>query len=147
MPTPYSQVFDSFLSKIEDSYYASLTDTEIEIDLTKILNSSLIHFTYPKVNIFLKDDTTKTFQLDIPYQEVEIISRCMVKEWISRQTKSINLIKQALTDREFKMTSQANHLLALLELQKENNEELETLFTKYSYTSDLKANYDGLAGD
>lgn len=147
MPTPYSEVFDSFLSKIEDSYYANLTDNEIETDLIKLLNSSLIHFSYPKVDIFLKDDRSKQFQLDIPYAERELISRCMVKEWIGRQIKNVNVIKQAMTDRDFKLTSQANHLIALLDLQKNNDEELETLFTKYSYNTNLKANYDGLAGE
>jgi hypothetical protein len=146
MPTPYSQVFDSFLSKIEDNTYVTLTDPEIETDLTKLLNSALIHFTYPKVDIFSKDDDNLEFLNDIPYAEIEIISRCMVKEWISRQVKSVNLIKQALTDRDFQLTSQANHLKALLDLQGHNESEIENLLTKYSYSNNLKANYDGLAG-
>jgi len=146
MSTPYSQIFDSFLGKIEDDIYLKMTDIEVQNDLTKLLNSSLIHFTFPKVNIFLKDDSAQTFQLDIPYAEVEIISRCMVKEWIGRQIKSINVIRQALTDKDFNLTSQANHLKALLDLQEKNDLEFEKLLTKYSYSNNLKANYDGLAG-
>jgi len=146
MPTPYSQVFDSFLGKIEDDAYLKLTDSEVENDLIKLLNSSLIHFTFPKVNIFLKDDLAQTFELDIPYAEIEIISRCMKKEWIDRQITSVNIIKQALTDKDFNLTSQANHLKVLLDLQDKNEFELEKLLTKYSYSNNLKANYSGLAG-
>ena len=147
MPTPYSQVFDSFLSKIEDSTYLALTDPEIETDLTKLLNSSLIHFTYPKVDIFSKDDENLEFLNDISYSEIEIIARCMVKEWTGRKIRNIKLIEQALSDRDFKLTSQANHLQALLDLQKYNDSEIENLLTKYSYSNNLKADYSGLAGD
>jgi hypothetical protein len=147
MPTPYSQVFDSFLSKIEDTSYLILTDPEIETDLIKLLNSSLIHFTYPKVDIFQKDDELQTFTLDIPYAEIEIISRMMVKEWTGRKIRNIRLIEQALSDRDFKLTSQANHLQALLDLQKYNDSEIEKLLAKYSYSNNLKADYSGLAGD
>jgi hypothetical protein len=147
MPTPYSQVFDSFLSKIEDTSYLILTDPEIETDLIKLLNSSLIHFTYPKVDIFQKDDELQTFTLDIPYAEIEIISRMMVKEWTGRKIHNIRLIEQALSDRDFKLTSQANHLQALLDLQKYNDSEIEKLLAKYSYSNNLKADYSGLAGD
>jgi hypothetical protein len=147
MPTPYNQVFDSFLSKIEDTSYLILTDPEIEIDLIKLLNSSLIHFTYPKVDIFQKDDELQTFTLDIPYAEIEIISRMMVKEWTGRKIRNIRLIEQALSDRDFKLTSQANHLQALLDLQKYNDSEIEKLLAKYSYSNNLKADYSGLAGD
>lgn len=147
MSTPYSKVFDSFLSKIEDTRYLEMTNEEVVNDLLKLLNSAIVRFEYPKVDILDKDDTSETFNLEISHIEVEIIANLMTLEWIKRQTKSISLIKQAMTDRDFKLTSQANHLKVLMELKLDIEKDVNELKNKYSYQNNHKANFDGLAGD
>lgn len=147
MPTPYEKIFNSFLGKIEDDLYTSLTTEDAETDLIKLLNSAIIHFDFPKVNIFDKDDTTKTFAENLNLHEIEILATLMKAEWIKRQINNVNLLRQMLGSKDFALTSQANHLKSLVELKSETDKDVEKLLTKYSYTANRESLYDGLSGD
>lgn len=148
MPTPYSNLFNSFLSKIEDDLYAQYTKEQLDSDLIDLLNSAIINFEYPKVDIYNKNDETQEFIEDLSIFEIEILANLMTLEWIKRQIKSIYVIKQAMTDSDFRITSQANHLKMLLELKKVTESDIDKLQNKYSYrTSNHQANFEGLAGD
>jgi hypothetical protein len=146
MSTPYETIFDSFLSKIEDDLYTNL-DFDIESDMTKLMNSACIQFQFPKVNIFDKDDTMQQFNVDLSPYEIEIISNLMKLEWIKRKINSTRLLEQMIGDKDFRLTSQANHLKVLMDLKVETETEINSLVTKYSYTNDRQSLYGGLSGD
>lgn len=146
MSTPYSEVFDSFLSKIEDIDYAKMEKQDVEKDMITLLTSACVQFEYPKVNIDERDDSSMFFYVQLNQSEIEILSTLMTLEWIKRKIKSISVIRQAMTDRDFRLTSQANHLNTLLRLKKDTENDIEKLKTTYSYTTNRKPNYDGLAG-
>ncbi len=120
----------------------------MDSDLIDLLNSAIINFEYPKVDIYNKNDETQEFNEDLSIFEIEILANLMTLEWIKRQIKSIYVIKQAMTDSDFRITSQANHLKMLLELKKVTESDIDKLQNKYSYrTSNHQANFEGLAGD
>jgi hypothetical protein len=146
MTTPFEKVFDSFLSKIEDDLYTSLS-IDVEADLTKLLNSAIVQFDFPKVDIFDKDDTLQLFNVDLSIYEIEILSNFMKLEWIKRQMNSVSLLKQMLGDKDFRLTSQANHLKVLIDLKTETEKEINSMVTKYSYTNNRQSLYGGLSGD
>jgi hypothetical protein len=146
MTTPFEKVFNSFLSKIEDNLYGNL-DFDIEADLTKILNSAIVQFDFPKVDIFDKDDDLQQFNVDLSLHEIEILANLMKLEWIKRQMNSVSLLKQMIGDKDFRLTSQANHLKVLIDLKMETEKEINSLVTKYSYTNDRQSLYGGLSGD
>jgi hypothetical protein len=56
-------------------------------------------------------------------------------------------MKQMIGDKDFRLTSQANHLKVLLDLKNETEKEINSLITKYSYTSDRQSLYGGLSGE
>lgn len=147
MSTPYSTLFDSFLAKIEDVRYQNMTQLEAEDDMIKLLNSAIVSFEYPKVDVYDKDDVLKQFNQVLGVKEVEILANLMKLEWINRQMNSIYLLKQSLTNSDFKMTSQAHHLQSLIKLKNETENFINDLKTKYSYSKDHKANFYGLAGE
>jgi hypothetical protein len=146
MSTPFEKVFDSFLSKIEDDLYTSLS-VDNEADLTKLLNGAIVQFDFPKVNIFDKDDDMQQFNVDLSIHEIEILANLMKLEWIKRQLNSVSLLKQMLGDKDFRLTSQANHLKVLIDLKMETEKEINSLVTKYSYTNNRQSLYGGLSGD
>jgi hypothetical protein len=146
MSTPFEKVFDSFLSKIEDDLYTSLS-VDIEADLTKLLNGAIVQFDFPKVDIFDKDDNMQQFNVDLSIHEIEILANLMKLEWIKRQLNSVSLLKQMLGDKDFRLTSQANHLKVLIDLKMETEKEINSLVTKYSYTNNRQSLYGGLSGD
>jgi hypothetical protein len=146
MSTPFEKVFDSFLSKIDDNLYSNL-EFDVEADLTKLLNSAIVQFDFPKVDIFDKDDDLRQFNVDLSIHEIEILSNLMKLEWIKRQMNSVNLLKQMIGDKDFRLTSQANHLKVLIDLKMETEKEINSLMTKYSYTNNRQSLYGGLSGD
>ena len=146
MTTPFDKLFDSFLSKIEDDLYANLS-VDVEADMTKLLNSAIVQFDFPKVDIFDKDDTTQQFNVDLSIHEIEILSNLMKLEWIKRQMNSTRILQQQLGDKDFRLTSQANHLKVLIDLKSETEKEVKSLITKYSYTNNRQSLYGGLSGD
>lgn len=146
MSTPFNKVFDSFLSKIEDALYNN-PEFNVEADLTKLLNGAIVQFDFPKVDIFDKDDITQQFNVDLSIHEIEILSNLMKLEWIKRQLNSVNLLKQLIGDKDFRLTSQANHLKVLIDLKLETEKEINTIMTKYSYTNNRQTLYGGLSGD
>ena len=146
MSTPFEKVFDSFLSKIEDDLYANL-EFDATADMTKLLNSAIVQFDFPKVDVFDKEDSFQQFNVDLSIHEIEIISNLMTLEWIKRKMKSVRLLEQMLGDKDFRLTSQANHLKVLIDLKNETEKEIQSLVTKYSYTNNRQSLYGGLSGD
>jgi hypothetical protein len=147
MPTPYTKVFDSFLSKIDDPLYTTLATDEAESDMTSLLNSAIVQFDFPKVSLVDKDDELLTFTYDLSLSEIEILATLMKLEWVKREIHGIHLLRQQLSSKDFGLTSQANHLKILIELKAETDRDIQTLLTKYSYISNRQSLYEGLAGD
>lgn len=146
MSTPYSKIFSSFIGKLEDDIYANMNPGDIEADMVVLLNSAIPEFEYPKVDISNKNDETKEFTDNLSVDAIDILGSLMVLEWITRQTLSLNLVKQKLSDKDFRLTSQAAHLQALLELKRETAQDIERLKTRYSYRDSNKPNFSGLSG-
>jgi hypothetical protein len=146
MSTPYENVFDSFLSKIEDDFYTNI-QFDIEADLTKLLNTAIVQFDFPKVDILDKDDVMQQFNIDLSLHEIEILANFMKLEWIKRKINSASLLQQMIGDKDFRLTSQANHLKVLIDLKSETEKEINSLVTKYSYTNNRQSLYGGLSGD
>jgi hypothetical protein len=87
------------------------------------------------------------FNVDLSPYEIEIISNLMKLEWIKRKINSTRLLEQMIGDKDFRLTSQANHLKVLMDLKVETETEINSLVTKYSYTTDRQSLYGGLSGD
>lgn len=152
MGTPYSRVYNSFLSKVTDYLYGSFTEEELTQDLTNLLDASIVEFEYPKINIRDKNNENQLFNANLSYDEIEIISYLMVERWLERQINDIQLIKQRFSNKDFQFTSQANHLIALMKNQERLQKKIVQLKRKYSYrkTSDQHnvADFSGLnSGD
>ena len=153
MSTPYEKVFTPFLSKVKDDYYANLniTDEEKIEDMILLMNDAIEHFEYPKFDLDSRNDTLQIFNDNLDNATINIITSLMKLQWIERQIYDIELLRQRFSDRDFKKTSQAEHLSQLIKLQKETELECGKLKTKYSYSKTIdskrKANFDSLAGD
>lgn len=148
MATPYAKVFDSFLSKIEDTRYSTFSEPDLIADLTKLLNAGIVNFEYPKINIFDKNDVGQIFNVDLSVFEVEIIGLLMKHEWLKREIYSTRTLEQMFSTSDFRLTSQAAHLEALLKLEKETRNEITTRKRKYSYRGqNNRPDFSGLSGD
>ena len=115
--TPFSVVYDRFLSKITDDMYMELTVEETEKLLFDLLQSALPWFEFPRVDLSLKNDVE--FLNKLSDEEINIIATYMIVEWMGQQLATIELIRMKYSGSDFKFTSQANHMHKLKDLQKE----------------------------
>lgn len=114
MNTPFQEVFDAFLSKVVEYSFLSLTEEELEEELTMKLKSA-----FPKA--MLKD-----VKLDLDYGEftrelsaleIEALSYWLVYEWITPKVNNVELFQYRLGSKDYERFSEANHLRTMIEIK------------------------------
>lgn len=137
--TPFQYIYDRFLNKITDDMYLEITEEETRADLKNILISALPYFIKPKFAVYNYNLEKEEFNLSLTNEEIEIISELMVLVWLKRQIANVDIIKMKYSTKDFQLTSQANHLKVLLELQKqleENCNKLQRLYLRRELTEE-----------
>lgn len=131
MPVPYSNIYDMFLSDIKD---CTLLDFDAE-DREKILDDLRIkaetQFKQCKNDLSDKDDIEKQYNSDLTIEEQLIIATIMRKFWMNDKIYNLSLLKQAMSTKDWKQTSQAEHLLRLTVLMSELNKEISKMIVDY----------------
>ncbi|MEK5036304.1 hypothetical protein MKY96_33165 [Paenibacillus sp. FSL R7-0302] len=134
MATPYTDVYEYFLSKISDYSFLNMSDIDIEEDLGIYLKSSVIHFDSALSNLYDRDEELKQFNEDLSEKEKDIIASIMVVNYLKPRVVTSETYKIAMSDSDYKIYSQANHVKEMLNLYKEMRREVEVLMTKFSYS-------------
>jgi hypothetical protein len=80
--TPFSAVYDSFLSKITDDMYMEITEAETEALLYELLENAIHWFEFPRVNLGARNETE--FLVALSNEEINILSTYMIVEWMSQ---------------------------------------------------------------
>lgn len=145
--TPFSIVYDSFLSKVTDDMYMELTELETFRIMQELLISALPKFEFPRKNISdyelesLEDVSTYKgiesnnkeviayilgeghFNVSLSAEEVNVISTYMIVEWLGQQLASVENTRMKYSGSDFKFTSQANHMQKILAIKKDYERE------------------------
>lgn len=145
--TPFSLVYDSFLSKITDDLYLELTELDTYRMLEELLMHAIQKFEFPRVNLNdyelqeIEDQTTYcgvesdneevvafvynegAFAAKLTYEEINILSTYMIVEWLGYQLASIENSRMKYSGPDFKMSSQANHMQKILTVKKDYERE------------------------
>lgn len=145
--TPFSKIYDSFLSKITDDMYMELTELETFNMLQELLVSAIPKFEFPRVNLnsyeenYIEDEElyqgvesnnieVKAFIFTGGYfngllnqEEINVLSTYMIVEWLGQQLASVENTRMKYSGSDFKFTSQANHMQKLLQLKKDYERE------------------------
>lgn len=145
VPTSVSEVFGNFLSKISDYSFLAVdvTDEEINEELMGYLKSATVKFY--KCNNSLKivknDEDEYFFASELTPFEIEVLTTLMIVEYMKPQVLSSEVIKQSLSDKDFRIYSQANQLRELNLLYRMFRTEATKLITEYTYFNLDKENY------
>lgn len=136
--TKLSEVFDIFLIKSSPTRLLSgkYTKEEIEDILFDYFKIAKGKFRVCENNLnILEDPSTgeKYFENDLISDEIDILSTLMVVEYLRPIMISDDVTKQKLSDKDFKVTSQANQLKELRMLYKSMISEANKLITQYTY--------------
>lgn len=131
--TPFSAIYDRFFSRITDDMYMELTELDTYNMLQDLLINAIPRFEFPRFNIFdyeegyLTEDTYQgvesdnkivpatiwvggTFNNSLTKEEINILSMCMVIEWLGQQLETTENTRMKYSGSDYKFTSQANHM-------------------------------------
>jgi hypothetical protein len=121
------------MSKITDYSFLNLSQTDLEITLLKYMKTAVTKFDNCKVNLYDRNDTTKIFNPTLSDKEIDIIATLMVVEYLRPKIVTSELYKLSMSDADYKLYSQANHIDKLIALYSKMQSDSERLMTKYSY--------------
>ena len=145
--TPFSYIYDSFLSKITDDMYMELTELDTYQLLEELLLSAIQKFEFPRVDltkyelVSITDEVKYTgaesgqeevpailyeggsFTNTLTAEEINVLATYMVVEWLGQQLASVENTRMKYSGSDFKFTSQANHMQKLLQLKKDYERE------------------------
>ena len=145
--TPFSIIYDSFLSKITDDMYMELTELDTFRMLEELLKAAMHKFEFPRFDItnfeenYIDDVSTYEgvesndeevpaiiycggyFNNALTLEEINILSTYMIVEWLGQQLASVENTRMKYSGSDFKFTSQANHMSKLLTLKKDYERE------------------------
>lgn len=145
--TPFSMIYDSFLSKVTDDMYMELTELDTFEMLQELLISAIPKFEFPRIVLssfeenYITDEETYQgvesdgeevkafiytggyFQSKLNFEEINILATYMIVEWLGQQLASVENSRMKYSGSDFKFTSQANHMQKLLQLKKDYERE------------------------
>lgn len=78
--TPFSVVYDRFLSKATDDMYMEITPEETESLLNELLISAIPWFEFPRVDLSKRSETG--FLVVLNEEEINILATYMIVEWM-----------------------------------------------------------------
>ena len=145
--TPFSIVYNSFLSKVTDDMYMELTELDTFRLMQELLISAVPKFEFPRKNISdyelesfedvstyigVESDNKEViayilgeghFNTLLNTEEVNIIATYMIVEWLGQQLASVENTRMKYSGSDFKFTSQANHMQKILAIKKDYERE------------------------
>lgn len=144
METTYiTEVYDYFLSSITDYTLLDerLTEEELNEDLFTYFKKARARFYKCKQSLKLieNENTNKYFvssngePVKLTDFEILIITHLMLVEFIKPQLLSSEVLRQQLSDKDFKIYSQANQLRELNLLYRLLQKESNKMITEYTY--------------
>ena len=145
--TPFSIVYDSFLSKVTDDMYMELTELDTFRILQELLISAIPKFEFPRKSLndyeesYIEDEGKYKgvesdnkevtvfyhagghFNVELTQEEINILSTYMIVEWLGQQLASVENTRMKYSGSDFKFTSQANHMQKILTIKKDYERE------------------------
>lgn len=132
MAVLYSVIYDLFLDEISDSTFLQFEVADRDMILNKLLIKSISRFKACKTDLSDRDEVLKKFNSDPSDEEQLILSTIMRYHWLNQKVFNIELIKQKMTTKDFKLTSQAEHLSRLTVLKQELEKEISQMIVQYT---------------
>ncbi|MBQ9731060.1 MAG: hypothetical protein IJV94_02885 [Bacilli bacterium] len=145
--TPFSYIYDSFLSKLTDDMYMELDELQTHKMLEELLLSAIQKFEFPRFDItnyetsylnnvdeYSGEDSDGNdaiayiyggghFNSVLTQEEINIIATYMVVDWLGQQLASVENTRMKYSGSDFKFTSQANHMAKILTLKQDYERE------------------------
>jgi len=142
MSTPYSDIYKKFLTDIKDDSLLDFTVEERMEILDGLLKKSISRFKACQTDLLDRTERISAtgntpavegqFNQDLTEEEMNILATIMRKYWLNDKIYNLELLQQKMTSKDWKLTSQAGHLLRLIALNQELDKEISRIIVDYS---------------
>ena len=131
------ELYDSFLQKISDYSFLSETITEQDIfdELFGYFKTARTKFYRCKNSLEVVENELgeQEFTVELHPMEIEVLSVLMLVEYLKPQMITSETLKQSLSDKDFKIYSQASQLREIRLLYQAMKADANKLITEYTY--------------
>lgn len=148
--TYLSELYDSFLSSIFDYSFVDMgsddeeRDKDLEEELFQYFKKARSKFYKCKQRLDVLEDSNgekyfgyndgdEIVEVTLTGFEIDILTHLMLVEYLKPQILSSEVLKQVLSDKDFKIYSQANQLRELNLLYRLLQREARKMITEYGY--------------
>lgn len=133
--TALSEIYDNFLSSITDYKLLTMTNGEIEDTLMGYFKTARAKFYRCKKDLKVEEmESGEKFIVDeLSDFEIEVIVSLMLVSHITPQLLSSENMKQSLSDKDFKIYSQANQLREIRMLLNDVKRNAKKMITEYTF--------------
>lgn len=126
MGTPYQDIYDAFLAKIEeDDWSNEENELIIQSDWRAILEGAIPFFKYPRISLKRNENG---FENELGNEEIQILANLMKEEWLSRTINSWENVKVIYDERDFSQANLLDKLTKLLTKTEEKNKKLQKIY-------------------
>lgn len=135
--TPYQDIFNKF--NIACLFYDldSMATADAEEFLIALMGDAIINFRSTKIDLTDRDDTVKTFNIDLEPIIQKIIAEYMVYGWTQRYLHDQDLLEQFMSSNAIKTFSPAAHISQLRDVNKEAKINAQRLEKQYSISNNI----------
>ena len=123
--TPFTAVYDAFLSRILEDEWQHWMMEEAEQDWRQIMANALSWFKFPRVSLEYNEEG---FLGDLSNEEIQIIADFMKCEWFNRCIMNWVNIKPLYEVRDFSQANLLDKLNSLFESQEKKAREREAIY-------------------
>lgn len=123
--TPFTAVYDAFLSRILEDEWQHWMMEEAEQDWRQIMANALSWFKFPRVSLEYNEEG---FLGDLSNEEIQIIADFMKCEWFNRCIMTWENIKPLYEERDFSQANFLDKLKSLYEAQEKKAREREAIY-------------------
>lgn len=132
MATEFDTVYGAFLGKVSDYDLADMVETDAKAVMSDYLKQAIGKFS-ESCKKDLMAVTGDSFDADLTYFEIDIISELMVEGWCKPRLYNLDLLKNKLSTKDFTTFSPANLLDKVREVYEQSHKRARSMINEYSY--------------
>ena len=143
MGTPFSEIDNMFLHSIRDDTFLRFAEIDRDAILDDLRTKAETRFKACKKDLSNKDLELKQYNEELTEEEKLIIATCMKKHWLSDKMYNLELLKQRMSNKDWRLSSQSEHLYRLILLSNKLESEISAMIVQYTlYAYSIKGNYN-----
>lgn len=134
MATPFSDIYELFLSNITDFSLGYLDDATLEETMQKWLINAIPNYPNPKSDLTSFNLQLGEFTDNLDAMEKVILAKLMTIEYINPFILDESLLKQSLNPKDYRIYSPDKHLETLQKTKDSLNNDVARAIARQSYS-------------